>query len=66
MKWKELAVNRMLWVMMKRPAKPFFYDCSAESPEGRRSVCYDREALEARKKFKPENNAVDMAADMGH
>lgn len=42
-----------------------FYDCSAESPKGRRSVCYDREALEARKKYKPENNAVDMATDMG-
>ncbi len=42
-----------------------FYDCSAESPKGRRSVCYDREALESRKEFKPENNAVDMAASMG-
>src|SRR5690606_26551507 len=42
-----------------------FYDCSAESPKGRRSVCYDREALDARKEFKPENNAVGMAADMG-
>ena len=42
-----------------------FYDCSAESPEGRRSVCYDRAALESRKKHKPENNVIDMAADMG-
>lgn len=42
-----------------------FYDCSAESPKGRRSVCYDQEALEARKKHKPENSAVNMAADMG-
>lgn len=42
-----------------------FYDCSAESPIGRRNVCYDREALESRKKHKPENNAIDMAADMG-
>jgi len=42
-----------------------FYDCSAESPKGRRSVCYDREALESRKNHKPENNALDMAADMG-
>jgi len=42
-----------------------FYDCSAESPKGRRSVCYDREALESRKKHKPENNAIDMAAEMG-
>ena len=42
-----------------------FYDCTAESPKGRRSVCYDREALESRKKHKPENNALDMAAAMG-
>ncbi len=42
-----------------------FYDCSAESPKGRRNVCYDREALEARKSNKPENNAIDMAATMG-
>ena len=42
-----------------------FYDCAAESPKGRRSVCYDREALEARKKHKPENSAMDMATAMG-
>ena len=42
-----------------------FYDCSKESPKGRRSVCYDRAALEARKKHKPENSAMDMAVDMG-
>jgi hypothetical protein len=42
-----------------------FYDCSAESPSGRRSVCYDREGLESRKEFKPANNAVDMATEMG-
>ena len=42
-----------------------FYDCSAESPAGRRSVCYDREGLESRKKHKPKNNAVDMAATVG-
>jgi hypothetical protein len=42
-----------------------FQDCSAESPKGRRSVCYDREALESRKEFKPENSAIGMAADMG-
>jgi hypothetical protein len=41
-----------------------FQDCSAESPKGRRSICYDREALESRKEFKPENNAVDLAAAM--
>jgi hypothetical protein len=42
-----------------------FYDCSIESPSGRRNICYDREALESRKKFKPENNAIDMAKEMG-
>ena len=42
-----------------------FYDCSAESPKGRRSYCYDREALESRKEFKPANNAVDVATEMG-
>ena len=41
-----------------------FYDCSAESPEGRRNVCYDREALESRKEFKPKDTAVDMASAM--
>ena len=42
-----------------------FYDCATESPKDRRSVCYDLEALESRKKHKPENNAMDMAAAMG-
>jgi hypothetical protein len=42
-----------------------FYDCSAESPKGRRSVCFDREALESRKQHKPENSAIDMATAMG-
>jgi hypothetical protein len=42
-----------------------FYDCVAETPKGRRSVCYDLEALESRKKHKPENNAMDMAEAMG-
>ena len=49
----------------KKTGEYIFYDCSAESPQGRRSVCYDREALESRKEPKPENNAVDMAAAMG-
>ncbi len=49
----------------KTTDETIFYDCSAESPNGRRSICYDREALESRKKFKPENNAMDMAAAMG-
>ncbi|SMO94699.1 DUF4256 domain-containing protein [Gracilimonas mengyeensis] len=42
-----------------------FFDCSPESPDGRRSVCYDREGLESRKKHKPDNTAVDMANEMG-
>lgn len=42
-----------------------FYDCSAESPKGRRSVCYDREALESRKEHKPQTSAIEMAAAMG-
>ena len=42
-----------------------FFDCSAESPNGRRSVCYDREGLDSRKEHKPENSAMDMAAAMG-
>jgi hypothetical protein len=42
-----------------------FYDCSPESPKGRRSVCYDGEALESRKEHKPEDNAIDMAAAIG-
>ncbi|KIL50607.1 DUF4256 domain-containing protein [Jeotgalibacillus soli] len=49
----------------KKTGEYLFYDCSAESPKGRRSVCYDREALESRKKHKPENSAIDMAAAMG-
>ncbi|MFJ7977072.1 DUF4256 domain-containing protein [Peribacillus sp. NPDC096379] len=49
----------------KEAGEYIFYDCSAESPKGRRSVCYDREALESRKAHKPQNNAIDMAADMG-
>lgn len=49
----------------KKTGEYIYYDCSAESPKGRRSVCYDREALESRKEHKPENNAIDMAAAMG-
>jgi hypothetical protein len=49
----------------KKTGEYIFYDCSAESPMGRRSVCYDREGQESRKEHKPENNAVDMAAEMG-
>jgi len=49
----------------KKTGEYIFYDCSAESPEGRRSLCYDREALESRKAHKPPDNAVDLAAAMG-
>ena len=49
----------------KKSGEYIFYDCCAQSPQGRRSVCYDREGLELRKEHKPENNAIDMAADMG-
>ncbi|MBP9773346.1 MAG: DUF4256 domain-containing protein [Candidatus Peribacteraceae bacterium] len=42
-----------------------FYDCAAESPKDRRSVCYDKQALDSRKEHKPKNSALDMAADMG-
>ncbi|MDN4066618.1 DUF4256 domain-containing protein [Paenibacillus vini] len=49
----------------KQTGEYVFCDCSAESPKGRRSVCYDREALESRKEHKPQNNAIDMAAAMG-
>jgi Protein of unknown function (DUF4256) len=49
----------------KKTGEYTFYDSSAESPDGRRSLCYDREALEARKEAKPKNSAIDMAAAMG-
>jgi Protein of unknown function (DUF4256) len=49
----------------KKTGEYIFYDCSTESPKGRRSVCYDREALESRKEHKPEDNSLDMAAAMG-
>jgi len=49
----------------KKTGEYIFYDCSADSPKGRRSVCYDREALDSRKEHKPETSAMDMAAAMG-
>ncbi len=49
----------------KNSGEIIFFDCAAESPKERRSLCYDREALEARKQNKPKNNALDMAAEMG-
>ena len=49
----------------KKTGEYIFYDCSAESPKGRRSLCYDREALESRKEHKPKDSAMEMAAAMG-
>ena len=49
----------------KETGEFIFYDCSKESPKGRRSFCYDRQALESRKQNKPENSAIDRAAEMG-
>ena len=49
----------------KKTGEYIFYDCSAESPRGRTSVCYDREGLESRKEHRPDNTAMDMAAVMG-
>ncbi len=49
----------------KKTSEYIFYDCSAESPKDRRSLCYDREALDSRKENKPKGNALDMAAAMG-
>ena len=49
----------------KKTGEHIFYDCSAESPKGRRSFCYDREALDSRKEHKPKNSGMDMATAMG-
>ena len=49
----------------KKTGEYIFFDCSAESPKGRRSLCYDRDGLESRKEHRPENSAIDMARDMG-
>lgn len=49
----------------KKTGEYIFYDCSAESPDGRRSLCYDREGLESRKEHRPKNSAIDLAATMG-
>jgi hypothetical protein len=49
----------------KKTGEYIYFDCSSESPKGRRSICYDREGLESRKENKPENSAVDMATAMG-
>src|SRR6202166_1299109 len=49
----------------KKKSEYIFYDCSAESPKGRRSICYDDEALESRKEFKPDDSAIGMASAIG-
>lgn len=49
----------------KKTGEYIFYDCSTESPKGRRSLCYDREALNSRKEYKPKSSALDMASAMG-
>ncbi len=49
----------------KKTGQYTYYDCSAESPKGRRSLCYDRDALNSRKEYKPKDSAIDMAAAMG-
>ncbi len=63
MKWNAPAVNRM-W-FDKKTGEYVFYDCSTESPKGRTSFCYDREALVSRKEHKPKNSVMDMAAALG-
>ena len=49
----------------KKTGEYLFYDCSEQTPKGRRNTCYDREAREARREFKPDDNAIDMAAAIG-
>lgn len=49
----------------KKTGEYVFFDCSAEAPDGRRNLCYDRQALDSRKKFKPQNSAIDVATAMG-
>jgi hypothetical protein len=65
MKWKQRACEPDIVGYDKKTNEYIFYDCSAESPKGRRSICYDHEALEARKENKPKNSAIEMASDMG-
>jgi hypothetical protein len=54
-----------MWLGMIAKGRVYFFDCSAESPEGRRNLCYDREALEKRKANKPANSVIDVADAMG-
>src|SRR5262245_10301310 len=65
MKWKQPAANRMLLVMIKRPANIFSLIVRRKLPGVRTSLCYDREGLESRKEHRPKNTAMDKAAAMG-
>jgi hypothetical protein len=64
-KWNEPAASRMWSGWMSARARSFFFDCSAETPKGRMSLCYDHAGMESRKEHKPSGNAVDMASAMG-
>ncbi len=65
MKWKRTGGEPDVVRQEKTSGGYIFYDCSAESPQGRRGLCYDRQALDSRKENKPKGSAVDMAAAMG-
>ena len=65
MKWKRTGGEPDVVSHDEKTDQFIFFDCSAESPKGRRSLCYDREALESRKEHRPENSAIDMATAMG-
>ncbi|MBK6838294.1 MAG: DUF4256 domain-containing protein [Bacteroidetes bacterium] len=65
MKWNTPEEKPDVVAQDKKSGEIIFYDCSAESPKGRRSVCYDRRALDARKEHKPGNSAMDLATEIG-
>ncbi len=65
MKWKKTGGEPDVTHYNEKTDEYIFYDCSEESPKGRRSVCYDTEALESRKENKPKHSAIGMAAEMG-
>lgn len=64
-KWKKTGGEPDVVGHDKKTGEYIFYDCSAETPKARRSICYDGEALESRKEHKPKSSALDMAAAMG-
>jgi hypothetical protein len=65
MKWNRTGGEPDVVGQDKKTGEYIFFDCSAESPKGRTSFCYDREALDSRKEHKPKNSVMDMAAAMG-